>query len=419
MNLPKQQGIEDIRGQEKFFYDKVISYALAQPLGFFKGLAYKALQFINSREIPNSYQIYLFRRWSFVLRLLLWEIGPFGFPFGVVLPLAAIGLIFCRNRQAVPILLFLLIYSLSIILVHVNDRYRMPIVPAMCVLAGAGCLAIIRTIRSKKYSHLVFIILSATAITVLSTIGGPFCLEKLNYEAELYYSVAGYRHTQGRNDEAITNYFKAIQLRSDYSEAHNNLAATFLTLGQTDKAVAHYSEAVGLRPNWAKGHENLADALLQHENISKAYEEYERAIQLDPNLANAHKNLGDLLMRQGRSSQAIEHYRRTLRIKPDSTAVLNNLAWILATSRNETIRNADEAVILAERACKLVDYENASMLDTLAAAYAAAGRFPEAVATGQKALRLAVSSGEKEVAENIRSNLELYKANQAVYSGPQ
>jgi tetratricopeptide (TPR) repeat protein/4-amino-4-deoxy-L-arabinose transferase-like glycosyltransferase len=419
LNLPKKYGIEDIRGQEKFFYDKVFSYALAQPVGFFKGLAYKALQFVNSREIPNTYKIYLYRQWSFILSLLLWKIGPFGFPFGVVLPLAAIGLIFCRNRQAILILLFLLIYSLSIILVHVNDRYRMPVVPAMCVLAGAGCLAIIRTIHSKKYHHLAFIILSTTAITALSTVGGPFCLEKLNYEAELYYGVANYRQMQGRNNDAITNYLKALQLNSDSSETHNNLAATFLGLGQTDKAVAHYKEAVGLRPNWAKGHENLADALLQQKNIFEACEEYEKAIQLDPNLANAHKNLGDLLMHQGRSSEAVEHYRRAFRIKGDSPALLNNLAWILATSGNETIRNADEAVILAERACKLVDYKNASMLDTLATAYAAAGRFPEAVATGQKALTLAVSSGEKEVAENIRSNLELYKANRAIYLGPR
>jgi hypothetical protein len=58
------------------------------------------------------------------------------------------------------------------------------------------------------------------------------------------------------------------------------------------------------------------------------------------------------------------------------------------------------------------------MLDTLAAAYAAAGRFPEAVTTGQKALELALLSGQKEVAENIRSNLELYKANRAIHTGP-
>ncbi len=419
MNLPKQQGIEDIRGQQKFFYDKVVSYALAQPLSFVKGLAYKALQFVNSREIPNTYKIYLYRQWSFILSLLLWKIGPFGFPFGVVLPLAVIGLIFCRNRQAVLILLSLVIYSLSIILVHVNDRYRMPIVPAMCVLAGAGCLVIIRAIRSKKYRHLVFIILSAAAITALSTIGGPFCLEKLNYEAELYYGVANYCQMQGLNSNAITNYLKALQLNSDSSETHNNLAATFLGLGQTDKAVAHYKEAVRLRPGWAKGHEGLADALLAQEDIIGAYKEYELAVQLDPNLAEGQRKLGDILTRQGKTSEAVEHYRRAFQIKGDSPSLLNNLAWILATSANETIRNADEAVILAERACKLVDYKNASTLDTLAAAYAAAGRFPEAVATGQKALRLAISSGEKEVAENIRSNLELYKANRAIYLEPQ
>jgi tetratricopeptide (TPR) repeat protein len=410
MNLPKQQGIEDLRGQQKFFYDKVISYALAQPLSFLNGLADKALQFVNSREIPNTYKIYLYRQWSFVLRLLLWKIGPFGFPFGVVLPLAVIGLIFCWNRQAVPLLLFLLLYSLCIIIVHINDRYRMPIVPGMCVLAGAGCSTIIQIIRSKQWRQLVFVNLFAAVIIALSTIAGPFCLEKLNYEAELYYGVANYRHMQGRDGDAITNYLKALQLNRGSSETHNNLAATFLILGQTDKAVAHYKETVRLRPDWAKGHEGLADALLQQENIAEAYKEYELAVQVDPGLVEVHRKLGDIEIGQGKTSRAIEHYRRALQMKPDSPAVLNNLAWILATSENETIRNADEAVLLAERACKVVDYKKATMLDTLAAAYAAAGRFPEAVATAQKALELAHASKDKQMADIINRSLQLYKA---------
>jgi Flp pilus assembly protein TadD len=418
MNLPKQHGIEDIRGQQKFFYDKVISYALAQPLSFLKGLAYKTLQFTNSREIPNTYKLYTFRKWSLVLRVLTWKIGKFGFPFGLLLPLGVFGLVLNRWQQVVPLAAFLLLYSLSIILVHVNDRYRLPIIPGMCVLGACGLLTTIKTLRLKQWRRLI-VILAASAATVLAaTLPGPFCLEKLNYEPELYYGVGNYRQMQGRTDEAIANYFKALELKNDYSEAHNNLAATFLQQGKTDKAIAHYVEAVRLKPSCGQWHKNLADAMLQQENIAEASKEYERAIQLNPSLAGAHKNLGDILIRQGKISQAIKHYRRALQIEPDTPALLNNLAWILSTSKNETIRNADEAVLLAERACELVDYKKAPMLDTLAAAYAAAGRFPEAVTTGQKALELALLSGQKEVAENIRSNLELYKANRAIHTGP-
>ena len=64
--------------------------------------------------------------------------------------------------------------------------------------------------------------------------------------------------------------------------------------------------------------------------------------------------------------------------------MLNNLAWILAASADPQVRNGPEAVLLAERACKLTDYKKPLLVGTLAAAYAEAGRFPEAVATARK-----------------------------------
>jgi spermidine synthase len=91
---------------------------------------------------------------------------------------------------------------------------------------------------------------------------------------------------------------------------------------------------------------------------------------------------------------------------------MNSLAWLLATHKEDKFRNPEEAIRLAERACELTSYENAGLVDTLAAAYAAAGRFPDAVKTTERAIDLAESANQQQLADEIKKRLELYKTGQ-------
>ena len=88
---------------------------------------------------------------------------------------------------------------------------------------------------------------------------------------------------------------------------------------------------------------------------------------------------------------------------------MNNLAWLQATHKQAKFYNPDEAIRLAERACKITNYEKPEVLDTLAAAYAATGRFDQAIETAEKALESAQSSGQIELLNQIRKRLQLYK----------
>ena len=97
---------------------------------------------------------------------------------------------------------------------------------------------------------------------------------------------------------------------------------------------------------------------------------------------------------------------------------MNNLAWILATDPDATNRNGAEAVQLAERACALTDRQIPVLVGTLAAAYAEAGRFKEAIETAQQARDLAQAAGQPEVAEKNRQLLELYRSGQAYREPP-
>jgi hypothetical protein len=108
---------------------------------------------------------------------------------------------------------------------------------------------------------------------------------------------------------------------------------------------------------------------------------------------------------------AIERFREAVAREPNSSLALNNLACLLATAPDPALRDGPEAVRLAERACALTQYRNTSTISTLAAAYAEAGRFEEAVAATEKACAMAAQKGERGLLAGNRQMLEYYRNN--------
>jgi spermidine synthase len=120
---------------------------------------------------------------------------------------------------------------------------------------------------------------------------------------------------------------------------------------------------------------------------------FEHALEVTQDNAIAHAQLGAAYAEQGRLDQTIRHYREAVRIRPTFEKALNNLAWLLATARDPALRDPAYAVSLAERAVESSGASDPAVLDTLAAAYAAAGRFDDATQTGERALRGAETRG--------------------------
>ncbi len=138
-------------------------------------------------------------------------------------------------------------------------------------------------------------------------------------------------------------------------------------------------------------HNSLGNALVKKGQIDEAITQFQKALELKPKNAAAQISLGNLLSQKGLLDEAILFYRRALEISPQDAGLLNNLAWIRAANAEARFRDGAEAVRLAERACQLTEYKQPMMVGTLAAAYAEAGRFDEAVATAQKARGLALA----------------------------
>ncbi len=125
-----------------------------------------------------------------------------------------------------------------------------------------------------------------------------------------------------------------------------------------------------------------------------------------------------LLYQTGKFREAVAEYRQVLAVKPDEPEALNNLAWLLATSPDSAVRNGADAVRFAEQGCRLTGYQQAPMVGTLAAAYAEAGRFTEAVATAQKAIELARAGGDASFAAVNEQLLRLYRAGKPYHMPP-
>jgi protein O-mannosyl-transferase len=217
----------------------------------------------------------------------------------------------------------------------------------------------------------------------------------------------------GETGGAIAHYTRALEIDPGDYQTHNNLGIVLAGLGRTEEAIAQYDRALQIRPDFAAAHYNLGTVLAGAGRKEEAVAHFERALQLRPDMAEVHYRLGALLERMGATEDAARHYEVAVSLMPDHAGVCNNLAWFLAT--REPKRGGDQvrAVALAQRACKLTGDSIPTILDTMAAAYAGSGRFPEAVAAAQKAQQLAAKAGRGELARQIGERLELYLANRA------
>jgi tetratricopeptide (TPR) repeat protein len=236
-------------------------------------------------------------------------------------------------------------------------------------------------------------------------------------QVEAHNNLAVALDKQGKVEEAIAHYYQALRIKPDYAEAHNNLGAALYEKDRPEEAIVHYYQALKIEADYAEAHNNLAVALDKQGKVEEAIAHYYQALRIKPDDAMAHFRLALALTTQGRTDEAINQYRQVLHFRPNWSEGLNNLAWIFATHENPKFRNGEKALQLAERACELTGYKQAPMLDTLAAAYAEAARFNDALQTAHNAVELALAAGEVELATKIERRMQLYKAGKPFHEG--
>ena len=189
-------------------------------------------------------------------------------------------------------------------------------------------------------------------------------------------------------------------------------ARASLQLRHWRNSTALFKHTLGVTDNNYVMHNNYGYMLLESDRADEAIAHFEEAVRINPRFVEAYVNIGVGCLGQGRRDLAVNHWRKVVELKPDSAEVLNNLGWVLAATEDANYHNSAEAVKFAERACALTEYGRPEFLDTLAAAYAAMGRFAEAVGTAERAIKLAEAGGRKDLAREIRKRLLLYRSGQ-------
>jgi tetratricopeptide (TPR) repeat protein len=224
---------------------------------------------------------------------------------------------------------------------------------------------------------------------------------------------------QGRRAEAIEHLREAVRLAPESSEMRYNLGLALVGEGRLEEGTACFVEAIRLNADNAEAHNALALALARAGRIEDALAHAREAAWLKPDTPAAHRTLSLLLERAGRNAEAIDHYREVARLFPESVEAMNNLAWALATSPDPSLRNGEEAVRLAGAASAKAGRDDPDLMDTLAAAYAAAGRFGDAVSTAERALATARAAGKEDLAREIEGRVALYRAGRAFSVAPK
>jgi tetratricopeptide (TPR) repeat protein len=309
-------------------------------------------------------------------------------------------------------------------IVPAEDRWRRATAVAAAAAVGVCLLLSARQVSHWRDSETLF--RRALAVT------------EGNYLAHNSLGVA--LAQRGRLDEAHGHYAEAVRLNPRFAEAHANLGNALYRARDLARAEHHYREALRLRPDLPDAHNGLAGVLADAGKLEAATEHYRRALALRPEFPEAHLNLGNALRRLGRCGEATAEYRVVTRQRPDWADARFGLGICLAAAGDpaagerelrEALRLApgwfpaaealarllatspagdpEEAIRLAELARSRAGEEDARLLDTLAAAYAAAGRFSEAAEVARRAVGLARDAGDERLAVEVEGRLRGYE----------
>jgi spermidine synthase len=213
----------------------------------------------------------------------------------------------------------------------------------------------------------------------------------------------------GQVEEAQQLFQQVLAQQPDDVEANYRLGMLLHARNELDEAAACYEHALDNDPQHAGAHANLAGTLVAQGKLQAGIRHYRKALEVNPRVPEVCARLGWALAKNGQLEEAMTQFRTASRQKDDDPLAISGEAWILATHPDAGQRNSKMAVTLAEKAWRLTGRQNAQVADVLAAAYAADGRFEEAVGMAEQALQFAESQQFTALVPEIREHLDCYR----------
>jgi tetratricopeptide (TPR) repeat protein len=359
-----------------YWLGKSFDYIKTHPLDWFRLLAKKWILVWNAREIEDSDDFYIYRQWSWLLDVL----GRLNH-FGILAPLAAVGLVFSFGQWRRLWLLYGMILALaaSVAVFYVFGRYRFPLVPLLVVFAGAGLMQIINLYNAGLSRPLLGALAVFCACAIFTNwpifgFSGP--------GAGGYNNLSNAYYKQGRVDEATQTALKAIELEPEYGVAHYNIGNLYAGQGKFTPAQRHFEEALRIYPNYADARSNLGQLLAERGDLQAGIEQFRTAIALNPALSRAHLNLGVALAKQGRIKEADAPLREAARLMPQSAETRFYLGSVYAA------QNRYDLAAQSFNDALQIDSSFAAAHQSLAQLLSAQGKKEEAIEHYKEAIRL-------------------------------
>ncbi|HEY1895132.1 MAG TPA: tetratricopeptide repeat protein [Terracidiphilus sp.] len=211
-------------------------------------------------------------------------------------------------------------------------------------------------------------------------------------------------------DGAVAQFRKALAIDPGNVEAEGDLGHALVSSGSIDEAIPHLRKALELSPQNGEADIDLGIALAKKGQLDEAVALFQKALVLMPGSAEAHYYLGKALVLTGHAGDGLDQWKQALQSQPDSLEVLNDMAWVLATSRDDSLRNGGQALQLAQHAAQLTSEQEPAILGTLSAVYAEMGQFDKAIELGQRAADLAIQQNKTALAQNLTERLALFRS---------
>lgn len=242
-------------------------------------------------------------------------------------------------------------------------------------------------------------------------------LDKEPNEAATLQRFARLKAAQEKNDEALALLNRAAEALPEDAGVQQTWGELLGRMGRNDEAATHLKQALKLDPQRAAALYLLGHLASKTGDLAAAKDYWRRTINVAPANADAYTALAQCAIQEKDYAEAIRLLRDALKNAPGAPLAVNALAWCLATSPDADLRDGAEAVRLAESVCRATENKVAELLDTLAAAYAEAGRFDDAVRTAQRAIKLAEEGRQEVDLTGFRNRLSLYESKKPFREG--
>jgi 4-amino-4-deoxy-L-arabinose transferase-like glycosyltransferase len=336
---PEREGFVTPGAQDRWFASRALRWCARSPADCALGLVRKARLLAASRDLPRNEDIYVLRRQSPVLGALAWRVGPVAFPWALLLPLGAAGVAAAfawrrggagdatggapdgaRDAHTVRLAcaLLVLLVALGPVLFFVTGRYRVPMIPALCVMAAVGLQALARRASAAWAACAVAAVLAVWPVRVAT--------DAVDLEAEMHFAVGGRRERRGDAQGAIEAYAEALRRRPDYLEAGFNLGLALERGRRWRAAVAAYDQVLRFHPEMREARYRRAVCLLGDGDLGAAQGELEELVRSDPSDVPAMIGMGQAALLRGDAKTAEAWALRALRASagrsPEAAALL-------------------------------------------------------------------------------------------------